>query len=334
MARRPLRWALWVTFAGLAAYLVATLLGWPRGIERAEVWLRYRVAGVVASPLLVGQHGRLFLGNHAGDPPLSLITTICGQIPGLADQAGAFLRPVLDAGRATGVPFRLIVVPTPPRLYPEDLPAGIPCAHWPADQLHDPAIVYPVAALQAMKPGIDPIPRRHFHWAGEAPLQVAELVANEMGLSRALTLSLRPERRPSDFNGINPGLALYDEVRAPNLRAAGVAQCAGSRCVPALPDAIELFSRPGPGRILVFADSFGDAIAGDWSEYAGQVWHVRMNLALASPEPALAAALHEVHPDAVIVVYHDFAALALDGASKASLALAARLLDGLRTAGE
>ena len=74
------------------------------------------------------------------------------------------------------------------------------------------------------------------------------------------------------------------------------------------------------------ADSFGDEIGGDFAEFAGTVWLLRMNLAVGSPPDALAAALRGFGPDAVVALYHDAGALALDGASQNSLALAARLL--------
>ena len=137
---------------------------------------------------------------------------------------------------------------------------------------------------------------------------------------------MRPDNRASDLNGFYPGLGLHDRIGTPNLRAAGVAQCDSARCSPALPPSIVAFSRPGPERILVIADSFGDEMAGDFSEYAGQVWLVRMNLALTEPPGLLAPLLHTFHPDAVVVAYHDAGALALDPASQASLALAATLL--------
>ena len=155
---------------------------------------------------------------------------------------------------------------------------------------------------------------------------MAELVADGMRLPRQLDLSLKSDNRASDLNGFDPGLGLHDRIGTPDLRRAGVAQCSGARCNPALPDAVVAFTHAGANRLLVIADSFGDEVGGDFSEYAGQVWLVRMNLALVTPIPALAAAIHAFQPEAVIVLYHDAGALALDPASQASLALASRLL--------
>ena len=300
--------------------------------RRAEDWLLYRLTGRLPPPIVVGRHDRLFLGNHDGNPPGSLIAAICGVGVDAAatTRSAELIDRVLTAGRGTGKPFRFLIVPTAPRIYPEDLPPGTPCSDPAADRvveaLADPNVLYPVAAMQALKPRFDVLPRRHFHWAGEGPLRVAESVADAMGLHRALTLTLRDDNRASDLNGFDPGLGLHDRIHTPDLRAAEVAQCDGAECHPALPAAIVAFTRAGPGRILVIADSFGDELAGNFTEYGGQVWLVRMNLATVAPPRLLAPLLHAFRPDAIFVAYHDAGALALDAASQASLALAATLL--------
>ena len=312
--------------------LFAVLLWQPPFVTRAEAWGAYRVTGILPPPIVVGRNGRLFLGNHEGSPPGSLIADVCGG--GVAEpavaRAAAIIGAVLDAGRATDVPFRFLIVPTAPRIYPEDVPAGIPCSDFAADrlvgELNAPDVIYPVADMQALKQRFEVLPKRHFHWAGEGPLRVAEIVAERMDLARELSLPLRPDNRSSDLNGFDPGVGLHDRIGTPDLRRAGVAQCGGARCSPALPDAIVAFTHPGAGRLLLLADSFGDEIGGDFAEFAGTVWLVRMNVALVDPAPPIAAAIRGFHPDAVIVAYHDAGALALDAASQTSLAIAARLL--------
>ena len=325
---------IWVgAFAGIVALLVliAAVLQ-PEPVQNAEHFLRYRLTGYLPPPIVQGRNGRIFLGNHAGSAPGSLIADVCGNgvDPAAIGRAVATLQPVLAAGRATGLPFRLLIVPTAPRLYPEDVPESIPCNAWPADRLvaalHDPAIVYPVAEMAALKARFDVLPRRHFHWAGEGPLRTAEIVARSLSLEQDVTLPLRGDNRSSDLNGFYKGAAIHDRIGTPNLKAAGVALCWSTRCSPAVPNSVVTYTRPGPGRILLLADSFGDEIGGDFSEFAGQVWLVRMNVAVQDDPAALAAALHDYAPTAVIVVYHDAGALALDVSSQTSLALVARLL--------
>ncbi len=314
-------------------FLVFAALFWqPPFVMQAEAWVAYRVTGTLPPPIVIGRNGRLFLGNHEGSPPRSLIADVCGGTVAepATRHAAATIRPVLDAGRATDLPFRFLIIPTAPRIYPEDVPADIPCSDFAADrlvaELDAPDVIYPVAEMQALKQRFEVLPKRHFHWAGEGPLRVAEVVGERMDLARELSLGLKPDNRSSDLNGFDPGVGLHDRIGTPDLRRAGVAQCGGARCSPALPDAIVAFTHPGPGRLLLLADSFGDEIGGDFAEFAGTVWLVRMNVALVDPEPPIAAAIKGFHPDEVIVAYHDAGALALDAASQTSLAIAARLL--------
>ena len=109
-----------------------------------------------------------------------MIADICGTRvdPAAIARAAGLIRPVLAAGRATELPFRLLIVPTAPRIYPEDLPPGTPCSEPAADRLvaalNDRAVIYPVAEMQALKSQFEVLPRHHFHWAGEGPLRVAE----------------------------------------------------------------------------------------------------------------------------------------------------------------
>ena len=335
--RRPSgRWLAQIAVAVVALSLTVAVVWQPPPVQRAEHWLHYRLTGYVPPPIVVGRNGRMFLGNHEGSPPNSLIRDVCGD--GVTDAAiarsAALIRAVLAAGHATGLPFRFLIIPTAPRIYPEDLPAGTPCAQPAADRvvtaLGDPAVDYPAGLMQGLKTRFDVLPRRHFHWAGEGPLRVAEDAADQMGLHQTTTLSLRPDNRSSDLNGFYPGLGLHDRIGTPNLKTAGVTQCAGVRCDPPLSEAIAAFTRPGPGRLLILADSFGDEVAGDFSEYAGLVWLIRMNIALGTQAAPLSAAISQFRPDALLVAYHDAGALALDPASQASLALAATLISDAR----
>ncbi len=325
--RRGRRTLLLVCLVVLAAVLSLQLAP----IQRAEAWLNFRLTGYVPPPLVVGQHGRLFLGNHPGGLPGSLISDVCGTTVGshAIERSVSDIRPILAAGHATGLPFRFLIVPTAPRLDPQDLPPHTPCSDPAADRLvaalSDPAVIYPLAFMQALNKQVDVLPRHHFHWAGEGPLRVAEHVAQGMDLPRELTLTLRPDNRSSDLNGFYPGLGLHDRIGTPNLPGAGVKQC-DERCQPPPPAGVVTFTHPGPGRLLVLADSFGDELAGNFSEFAGQVWLVRMNLAMLDPPAPLAAAIHGFQPTGIIVAYHDAGALALDPASQGSLAAVATLL--------
>ena len=298
--------------------------------------MRYHAFGEVPPPLVAGLHGRLFLGNHEGGAFGSLITDVCGSSvgPPQVDRAAGLLRPLLDAARNTGVPVRLVIVPSAPRLYPEDLPPpyaalcahAVPAADRLVATLADPAVIYPVAAMLAMKPRFDVIPLHHFHWAGEAPLRVAELVGADLGLPRMLDLPLHDDNRRSDLDGYDRGIGVQSRIRTPSL--AGFDVCEGGRRCPAAPDpSIATYTRAAPGRVLVMADSFGDEMGGDFTEFAGKVWLLRMNLGLARPPAVLARlAIRDFAPQAIVIVYHDAGALALDAPSRLSLEAATAIL--------
>ena len=327
----------------VAAFFVvgAALVVAPPPVQRAEAWLRYRLLREVPPPVLLGRNNRIFLANHPGSPPNSLITNVCGSSVDdtAVARAAAQIRLILEAARAIGVPVRFVIVPTAPRLYPEDLPLAyahacdppnVPAADRLVALLHDPDVIYPLPLMLDLKTQFDVLPRHHFHWAGQGPLHVAEAVAEQMGLKRTLTLPLRNINRSSDLNSLNPGMGEHDRIRDPDLRAGGVTYCTGARCPDKLPGSILAYTRtqPAPGRILVMADSFGDESGANFIEYAGRVWLLRMNVAIGEPAGLLAAtALRTFKPDAIVIIYHDGSALALDAGSQASLAALGRLLN-------
>jgi hypothetical protein len=308
-------------------------------LVRLNNWLRWHVFGEIGTPrIVIGRHGRLFLAAHdaanaKGQP--TLITDLCGvgaTAPAL-DAAARSIVETLTRVRAAGFDPTLLVVPTAPRLYPEDIPAPLDAAcaglRPPVDRIASRvarsdvagAFLYPVDLMLGFKPGFEPIPRRHFHWAGEAPLRVAEYVAEEhWHLPRSLTLPLRSVGRSSDLNGLDPGMGASDRIREPDVRAVGVRSCVGAACGPidGLPPgatfALERYTRPEPGpTLLIVADSFGDEISRNFLEQFGEVWHVMTNnLSALSPadRQALAAFLAtRFQGQKLLFVYHDAAAL-------------------------
>ncbi len=287
-------------------------------------WLAF--GEVSSSPdLVIGRHGRFFLGAHAGAPPDSLITQVCdaAAADGGVKHAADSVRRVLAGARAAGLDPTVLIVPTPARLYAEDLPERLipactgrtPLGDAVAADLTGEDVIYPVAALLAMKARMAVVPPRHFHWAGEAPLRIAELVAEvHWGLPRSLPLSLAHVSRASDLNFLAPGAGMTDMIDAPQRRPAGVRTCRATECgVPGLPpDAaapLEIHRRPGPGIVLVIGDSFGDEIAPDFVEQFGEVWHVQINLLRGmnhASQRSLGAVLRaKFRGERVLVVVHD-----------------------------
>jgi len=184
----------WSRAAVAAFFAAGAALVWaPPPVLRAEAWLRYRLLREVPPPILIGRNGRLFLANHATDAPGALITAVCGGSVDDATvaRAAAQIRLILEAARAIGVPVRFVIVPTAPRLYPEDLPLAyahacdppnVPAADRLVALLHDPDVIYPVPLMLDLKTQFDVLPRHHCHWAGQGPLHVAEAVCRADGL--------------------------------------------------------------------------------------------------------------------------------------------------------
>ena len=304
-------------------------------LVRLNNWLRWQVFGEIATPrIVIGRNGRLFLAAHDDGPP-TLITSVCGAGVAAAtiDHAADVIVRSLERVRAAGFDAALLLVPTAPRLYPEDIPEpfATACAgrQPPVDRIAALAaqspvgadVIYPLDLMQGFRGRFEPIPRHHFHWAGEAPVRVAEAVAEaHWHLPRTLTLPLRAIGRASDMSGLNPGMGASDPIREPDTRAVGIRNCTGVGCgpidglTPGAEFALERYTRPEPGpRLLIVADSFGDEISRNFLEQFGEVWRVAANnLAALSPDDrrVLADTLSaRFEGERVLYIYHDAAAL-------------------------
>ncbi|MDB5363640.1 MAG: hypothetical protein JWO51_4937 [Rhodospirillales bacterium] len=304
-------------------------------LVRINNWLRWQAFGEIATPrIIIGRHGRLFLAGH-DDGPATLITGLCGADADDAaiDRGAGIIVRGLERVRAAGLDAALLLVPTAPRLYPEDIPEpfATACAgrRPPVDRVAalvaasdvGPDLIYPIDLMLGLKAGSEPIPRHHFHWAGEAPVRVAEDVAERhWQLPRTLTLPLRTKGRNSDLNGLNPGMGASDAIREPDARAVGIRTCEGAACgpidglTPGAEFVLERYTRPEPGpRLLIIADSFGDEISRNFLEQFGEVWRVvTNNLPALSPTDrrVLADELKaRFQGERVLYIYHDAAAL-------------------------
>lgn len=299
-------------------------------LDNAVLW---RVFGEVRTDRLVeGRHGRLFLASHDGTARDSLITGVCGVGIGetTVSRAAAAARIALDRLARAGLRPTMLIVPTAARLDRADLPPPLArlCAHAvpPADRLaallEGSDVLYPLGRLRALQDdGIAPIPPHHFHWAGEAPLRIAEDVAEaRWHLARTTPIPLRAIGRNSDLGSLNPGMGLADRVREPQLRKIGMTGCVGAACqaetgLPAqAARAIEHDHRPAPGpTLLIVADSFGDEIARNFLEQFGDVWLVHTNVTSVLPPDGRRAVARWIgksfRGDHALLIFHDYGAV-------------------------
>jgi hypothetical protein len=313
---------------GLMDAWLADRFGLRGPLVRLNTWLRWHLFQELSSTLLIpGRHGRIFFGSHNGAPPDSLITVVCGAetTDAMLNLAESNIRHTLAVARNAGFQPTLLLVPTAARLYPEDLPprlsekceGGTPPADAVMARLSDENVVYPLGEMLRWKQQIEVIPRHRFHWAGEVPRRVTALLAEtRWGLTRDFPITFSRRSRTSDLNQLSPGLGLSDMVDEPQSRQAGVRECWSVKCeIAELPEEARLpltiSARAGEGRLLIIADSFGDDIAPDFSEYFAEVWTVHTNYSRTiSPasRKLLATELRQrFQGDRLLLIAHDFA---------------------------
>lgn len=310
--------------------------GLRRLLIEANDRIQYALFGSLASPQLTpGKDGFIFFTSHNAQDPLSLVRFLCGQsitppwIEETASKIGGFVRQAMAQHPAS----TLLIVPTKTVLYAEKLPdwlqaqcrRGLPpvpgvVAQLQRDPRTAPHVLYPYEPMMAMKASFDVFPKENFHWDGEGPHRVARHVAETaLRLPRLADLPAKPGSAPSDVQHFVPGVPLSIRTMIPDYAAAGVTACSGGACFPELGEAAgKLFdvsryrsSRTGAPKLLLISDSFGHGVAGYFSEYFGEVWHLSTNhIDQLTPEELARVkdvAFRAYAPDRILYVYHDFA---------------------------
>jgi hypothetical protein len=150
----------------------------------------------------------------------------------------------------------------------------------------------------------------------------------ERSFGLAKIRSFKPRRivGPSDLQRFVPGVGLWVENLDADYAAAGVQSCVGPACFPEfgklaerLGDVSRFHSGGSGQKLLLVSDSFGSAIAGWYSQYFSEVWHVNVNNLINSPDDQIGQAqliktmFLEFAPDRVIYLLHDGAVLYAPG---------------------
>ncbi|HLG87702.1 MAG TPA: hypothetical protein VKZ79_10965 [Alphaproteobacteria bacterium] len=319
--------------AALNTYL-QDWFGLRQQMVRTENWLRFTLFHEVTSPeLLIGKHGRIFMSALPGNKPLSLINDVCGATM----NDGAFLgtayhiTSLIERASHEFPDFTFVIIPGPSILYSEDLPRwawsscrGLkPSVERTLDDLRSRPdilshIVYPIDVLQDLKRRYLIVPKRNLHWAGEGTLRYTEFLSeHRFGLQRTLSVPTKIDDWPSDLNRLNPGLNWVNRIPWPDPGMAGVFSCFGAECDPkADPHVIaplDRFRTPNPNgrRLLLLGDSFADNVAGNFTEYFGEVWHIHFNLLApltrGELDQLIEMAFKQYRPDQVLYICNDFA---------------------------
>jgi hypothetical protein len=248
-----------------------------------------------------GRHGMLFFNSHSAKHPYSLIAESCGiglsaaAIAATAKDVAIFLR----QARRINPNSALVIIPTKAPIYENFLPAWlgehcravIPPTSLIEQQLRrEPQLaamlVYPLDEMRTLKMSIEVYPQEAFHWAGDMPRLIAQRISEKtLALAKIRNLRARTIVRHADLQRFVPGVDLLVDDLQPDYAAAGVRSCLGPACFPELGKFAELLgdvsrfqSDSGSSKkLLLITDSFGASIAGWFSQYFSEVWHLNIN---------------------------------------------------------
>jgi hypothetical protein len=292
---------------------------WPRGFDgyladhfglrkyliRADVMLRWHGFGESTTPrLLPGRNGRVFLAG--GEPPYRSVLTTCGAY-GDDDWRASISASMAQALRTVAAKLpgmKVLVIPTAPVLYPQDLPGWaeqacrdrVPLApdligRLPADLRG--AVLYAVAPLSALPSSIPLIPKMSFHWRGRGGrLFVQALAERELGLKPKARAVWTERQMPVEL-AFAFGRWFVNRVELPDWKASGIEQCVGaSECFrePAFagvdfPRGTWRLKRTnGPERLLILGDSFATSASDGLIDYFDEVAALNMWEFMGAPD--------------------------------------------------
>ncbi len=291
-----------------------------------------------ARELVAGRDGFVFLGAD-GLSHHNMIRALCGadrpQVPYEATTAQFRSLMLQSIGMAPNSYF--LVVPDKSRLQPDKLPRWLqqecapfkpPFEGMAATLAQQPdagtRLFYPIAPMRSTQQQSPVYPAPNFHWDYPGALPTAVWLAEgQWKLSRRFTVPLRDAVHPFDMQQFAPGLTFDYPTRVPRYDTDQVLVCHNKpECFPEFPEvATQLVQvarfrsawqhppehrRP---RLVIFGDSFGEAIADPLAPYFAEVWYFSMN-ELARLSPAQRDQLRHVAidlfaPDVLLHVYHE-----------------------------
>jgi hypothetical protein len=252
--------------------------------------------------VISGRQGRIFLSAHATTmAPYSAITTPCGDTFTSPQKVAVQLNALHESFRHAGMDARIMIVPSSPVIYQEDLPAWLEARCKAATSPIEltlasthllsetrKAIYYPKTEMLGLKEHMDVFPKTWFHWAGAGPREVAGLSVQffwNISTHAGKAIAEQSINTPSDISHIFPGVRLVSLIEQPDHGRSQIEACMGPSCFPSLGSAAaklqEVTSYRNPAaphhRIIILSDSFGTFIAGWYSRYFREVMHFSTN---------------------------------------------------------
>ncbi|MEW6760681.1 MAG: hypothetical protein AB1437_07635 [Pseudomonadota bacterium] len=266
---------------------------------RFELFDRFPTQQVMA-----GQEGRLFLVSHNDRKDRYNALVACGWQFNRFERVLADLNRFEQTFRERGIPAKLLVVPSGPVVYSEELqpwaaercrPENVPMARLLASPRLKPearALVYhPLAEMRAQRDRIMFFPKNYFHWAGAGAAAVAGMTERHFwgrDESFAPPIPMVAKEQPSEIRFMFPGIERVSMVEDAEFSATSITQCHGPDCFPEhlRPMLAKLVvmgrylnKAPGLGpRLVVIADSFGHVGAPMFSRYHREVLFVSSNM--------------------------------------------------------
>lgn len=320
------------------------LVEWPRQVDAYlddHFGLRRELVSIAAgfrwdvlhsSPvptILRGRNGRIFLSD--GDVPLRSILSGCGawwtepQVAQFArelEQGLARLHALLPEAS-------VLVVPTSPALYPQDLPGWIAraCAgreplaedllHRLPEELRR-RIAYP-RDIAATLPAATPlVPAHNFHWDGAGTHAfLGRFAERDLHLTRQASPAWAERVKVADLAIYVPGVGLSNRLRLADWAGAGVHGCTEAGCTDRAPldgvalplEALRLERPGGGGRMLLLGDSFLAGAADALIGYASDIIALNLNNLPRLPQEEQRILWERVtaawRPDRVLMVVND-----------------------------
>ncbi|NHZ32139.1 hypothetical protein [Massilia rubra] len=287
--------------------------------------------------MAAGRHGRYFLAAHGTNmPPFQAVMAACGGTPARASTI-PHLNRMFSAFHQAGLSPKLMVVPSAPVVYPEDVPRFLERACASPDtptagvlaspQLEQPArenMYYPVREMREIKKSAVLFPKTWFHWTGDGLDQVARASLThfwQRPLDQAPVLATKKYMHHSDVSHLFDGVLLESEIIEPDLEASQVKGCWGGDCYPEIAAVagklrdISRFSNPkAPARrLLIISDSFGSKVSAWYARYYGTVEQFATNNTdQLTPEQILILTNYLYRDPGntdILILYHDAGAM-------------------------
>jgi hypothetical protein len=309
--------------------------GFRQALVKLNNKVRYALFGQFPTiQVIAGKNGRIFLSAHSADfPPYGAINLPCGYQFSEYDKIAMELTRFHAAFREMGIDAKLLIAPSSPLVYAEELPDWLAkrclSSVHPFDEIMKPgrlepfvraATYYPLDEMRALKPIAAALPKTWFHWAGDGAQLVAQKSVEYFWKTKtedAKPLVTKVKRLPSDLAHMFPGVSLPSDVTTIDFAASGIDECVGGRCFPEAEDVMNKLGdvsryrnekAPKPKLILV-TDSFGHYIAGWYSRYYRDVLHISTNsadtLSDAEKSRLRQLLLEQARTGDVLFVYHD-----------------------------